>query len=105
MYEEGLARLATEKYTEPNKNNIKKMCMHLTNYAVNKKNPNFIFNKSSKNMGTGHKRSMTSMLAEIAKRGFNVEIMKEKIYDVLIKTIILGQPLISHQYKFAQPDE
>ena len=25
--------------------------------------------------------------------------------DVIVKTVILGQPLVSHQYKFAQPDD
>ena len=37
--------------------------------------------------------------------GLNVNVMKEKIYDVIVKTVILGQPLVSHQYKFAQPDD
>lgn len=105
VYEEGLARLATEPYVKANKNNLKKMCMHLTNYAINKKNPNFVFNKSAQNMSSGHKRSMSSVLQDIGKHGFNVESLKERIYDVLVKTIVLGQPLVSHQYKFAQPDD
>ena len=37
--------------------------------------------------------------------GLNVNMMKDKIYDVIVKTVILGQPLVSHQYKFAQPDD
>lgn len=36
--------------------------MHLTNYAVNKKNPNFIYNESETDDNIGHKRSMTSVL-------------------------------------------
>ena len=44
IYKEGLARLATEKYIAPNKDNLSDICMHLTNYAVNKDNPNFVFN-------------------------------------------------------------
>lgn len=39
------------------------------------------------------------------RRGLNVETFKEKLDDVLVKTIILGQPLVSHQYKFCQPDD
>lgn len=35
--------------------------MHLTNYAINKKNNNFIFNKSKDADDVGHKRSMTSI--------------------------------------------
>ena len=105
FYEEGLARFATEKYCPPTKANLKKTFMHLTNYAINKKNPKYVYNSSAKNMGTGHKRSMTSVFKNIERRGFNVKSLKEKIYDVLVKTVILGQPLVSHQYKFAQPDD
>lgn len=39
------------------------------------------------------------------RRKLNTEIFKEKLDDVLTKTIILGQPLVSHQYKFCQPDD
>ncbi len=40
MYNNGLVRFATEKYTTSNKS-CKKRYVHLTNYAVNKKAPNF----------------------------------------------------------------
>ena len=39
------------------------MCMHLTNYAINKDNPNFIFNEDDKVNDVGHKRSFTSVLS------------------------------------------
>ena len=42
LYNEGLARLATEKYEAVNNNNMTDICMHLTNYAVNKFSGNFI---------------------------------------------------------------
>lgn len=45
VYKEGLARLATVKYKKPSKKNLGNMCMHLTNYAINKKNPKFVFNE------------------------------------------------------------
>ena len=45
VYKDGLVRFSTEKYQKPSKNNMKNMCMHLTNYAINKTNPNFIFNE------------------------------------------------------------
>lgn len=48
MHEEGLVRFATEKYEAPNKENLEDVCMHLTNYAINKDNPNFIFNNDAK---------------------------------------------------------
>ena len=36
--------------------------MHLTNYAINKENPNFIFNSDKDNDDIGHKRSLSSVL-------------------------------------------
>ncbi len=41
LYDEGIARFATENYTIPNRNNFKCSFQHLTNYAINKKNPKF----------------------------------------------------------------
>lgn len=62
MYPEGLARFATVKYAKPNKKNCGNFMMHLTNYAVNKKSPDFVFNSDDRNDGIGHKRSFSSVL-------------------------------------------
>lgn len=61
IYEDGLGRFATEKYQEPTDDNLNQQYIHLTNYAINKKNPRYLFNNSSSNMGTGHKRSLKSI--------------------------------------------
>jgi len=34
--------------------------MHLTNYAINKGNPNFIFNNDADKDDVGHKKSLTA---------------------------------------------
>jgi len=44
IYHQGLARFATEPYVAPNKENIDDICMHLTNYAINKESDKFVFN-------------------------------------------------------------
>ena len=36
--------------------------MHLTNYAINKLSPNFIFNKSEEEDNMGHKRSLSAAM-------------------------------------------
>ena len=61
LYEEGLGRFATEEYEAPTRENMDEVCMHLTNYAINKDNPKFVFNQSEKDMSKGHKRSLTSV--------------------------------------------
>ena len=46
IYNEGLVRFATEKYEPPCEENIDNLYMHLTNYAINKDNPKYVFNDS-----------------------------------------------------------
>jgi tubulin polyglutamylase TTLL6/13 len=41
LFNDGLVRICTEEYVKPSKQNLSMMCMHLTNYAVNKKNDKF----------------------------------------------------------------
>ena len=42
IYKEGLARFATQKYASPQGHNLGNLCMHLTNYAINKEAEGFI---------------------------------------------------------------
>ena len=105
MFHEGLARLATEVYVEPTNANLDKQYMHLTNYAINKHNPKFVFNNNSSNMGVGHKRSLTSVYQQLNQLGVNIEELKRKINDITIKTVICGLPLMGHQYKCSQPED
>jgi len=72
LYNDGLGRFATEPYVNPNKDNLDDVCMHLTNYAINKDNPNFVFNENAEKDDVGHKRSFISVL--------NVIDMKNQIY-------------------------
>ncbi len=44
VFDEGLARFCTEKYETPKSDNLDNKFMHLTNYAINKLSPDFIFN-------------------------------------------------------------
>jgi tubulin polyglutamylase TTLL4 len=45
IYDDGLVRFATEKYST-NSKNLKKRFMHLTNFSVNKKSEDFVQNKN-----------------------------------------------------------
>ena len=105
VHEEGLARLATEKYSPAVPGNMTDMCMHLTNYAVNKANPNFIFNEDSDVDDIGHKRSLTSTMKMFTEMGYDVPGLWTKIYDMIIKTLCAVQPSIAHTYRSCQPDD
>ena len=41
LADEGLARLCTENYKQPNPANMKNMFMHLTNFSLNKNSDNY----------------------------------------------------------------
>lgn len=90
VYREGLARLATEEYIPPNNRNLQDMCMHLTNYAINKNSPNFIFNNDQNDFSQGHKRSYTYLLNYLKEMGEDVEKLQNEIHDIFIKTLCCG---------------
>lgn len=62
LFENGLARFATEKFKKPKKSNFLNLFLHLTNYSVNKKNPNFKQNYIENGEEFGHKRSFISVM-------------------------------------------
>jgi tubulin polyglutamylase TTLL6/13 len=61
VFQEGLARFATEEYVGPQKGNLENLFMHLTNYAIQKKSDAFVQNEDEDD-DSGHKRSLTSIL-------------------------------------------
>eukprot|EP00359_Climacostomum_virens_P001382 CAMPEP_0204898068 /NCGR_PEP_ID=MMETSP1397-20131031/1080_1 /ASSEMBLY_ACC=CAM_ASM_000891 /TAXON_ID=49980 /ORGANISM="Climacostomum Climacostomum virens, Strain Stock W-24" /LENGTH=541 /DNA_ID=CAMNT_0052065869 /DNA_START=524 /DNA_END=2145 /DNA_ORIENTATION=- len=105
LHEEGLARFATETYQSPLPSNFMDLCMHLTNYAINKNNPKFVFNENSSDADVGHKRSLTALFAELEDRGEDVEALWEKIESIVVKTLISIQPVLTHFYNSCQPDD
>ena len=62
IYKEGLARFATEQYRSPQGSNLKNLCMHLTNYAINKESGTFQQNQDANQAHVGHKRSLSFVL-------------------------------------------
>lgn len=105
VHEEGLARLATEKYVAPASGNIGDMQMHLTNYAINKHSPNFVFNEKSGVDNVGHKRSLTSTMQFFAEQGKDVPALWARIHDMIIKTLCAVLPSLAHTYRSCQPDD
>ena len=76
VYQDGLARFATVKYQSPAPSNLHNLCMHLTNYAINKDSAAFVQNSEVDQDGIGSKRSYLWVLKKI-KEDFGLEKMKE----------------------------
>ena len=105
IHKEGLVRLATEAYVFPTSTNLGDVCMHLTNYAINKNNPKFQFNSDEKDDFTGHKRGLSTFMKYLEDQGVNTEEIWEKICDIIIKTLCVVQPLLAHLYRSAQAND
>lgn len=89
LYKDGLARLATVPYRGVYNSNIDDVCMHLTNYAVNKHSENFIQNTNANKDSIGHKRSLKFTLKYLSQsRGFDTNKLWDEIKDLIIKTMI-----------------
>jgi tubulin polyglutamylase TTLL6/13 len=105
VHREGLTRLATQPYLAPTGSNMDDMCMHLTNYAVNKLNPNFVFNEDEHTDDIGHKRSLTWTFEFLRSRGYDVDTLWRRICSVIMKTLAVAQPTLAHTYKSCQSDD
>lgn len=105
VYEDGLARLASEEYCKPNRKNAEKVFMHLTNYAINKNNKKFVNNKELGNDNLGHKRSLKAVWEYLLNDGCDLERLLMEIDEIIVKTLCCAQPNLSHHYLACQPED
>ncbi|XP_032088435.1 tubulin polyglutamylase TTLL13-like isoform X3 [Thamnophis elegans] len=99
VYEEGLARFATMRYIEPNSSNLDDICMHLTNYAINKHNENFV---RDDNMGS--KRKLSTLNTWMREHSYDTAELWRDIEDIIIKTLIAAHPVLKHNYRTCFPN-
>ncbi|KAM5206892.1 LOW QUALITY PROTEIN: tubulin polyglutamylase TTLL13 [Hipposideros larvatus] len=98
MYKEGLARFATMPYVEPTYNNLDEVCMHLTNYAINKHNENFVRDDTM-----GSKRKLSTLNAWLQEHSYDPREIWVGIEDIIIKTIISAHSVLRHNYRTCFP--
>ena len=105
VFNDGLARFCTEKYEPPKANNLKDVCMHLTNYAVNKHNENFVFNEDAGASDEGSKWSIQGLKEWMETNGHDFSAMWAGCVDLIVKTVISIQPVLAHNYHSVLPPE
>jgi tubulin polyglutamylase TTLL6/13 len=98
-YKDGLVRLATVKYKEPTGGNMDELCMHLTNYAINKHSKDFMRDEEC-----GSKRRITTLNNWFTSNGYDIDKIWSDIDDVIIKTLISAHPVVSHNYRSFFPN-
>ena len=101
LYKDGLVRLCTEPYVEPTKANVCKSAMHLTNYSLQKEQPNF---EVSNELGEGTKRALSSFLSN-----FYVQQQQDKNFDqskfwsecahIICTSLVALKPQLAYEYK------
>uniref|UniRef100_A0A665W125 Tubulin tyrosine ligase-like family, member 6 n=1 Tax=Echeneis naucrates TaxID=173247 RepID=A0A665W125_ECHNA len=99
MFKEGLARFCTTQYNEPTHSNVDDVCMHLTNYSINKHSENFVRDED-----TGSKRKLSTLKKHLESISCNTEKLWNDIEDVIIKTLISAHPILKHNYQTCFPN-
>ncbi|OAF66871.1 hypothetical protein A3Q56_05427 [Intoshia linei] len=99
VFNDGLGRFATCKYSEPSNTNVENIFMHLTNYAINKQNSNFVRDDEE-----GSKRRITTIMKYLKNKGYDTDKIWQNIYDVIIKTLIAAQAVLKHNYRTCFPN-
>uniref|UniRef100_A0A8V5HC29 Uncharacterized protein n=1 Tax=Melopsittacus undulatus TaxID=13146 RepID=A0A8V5HC29_MELUD len=98
VYKEGLVRFATMRYIDPSSRKPDDICMHLTNYAINKHNENFVQHDTM-----GSKRKLSTLNAWMMENGYNTTKLWEDVEDIIIKTLISAHPVLKHHYQSCFP--
>jgi hypothetical protein len=102
LYEDGLARFATEKYTNDS-SHLKKRCVHLTNYSVNKKKQGFVAAESEEEDGSGSKWSLEALRRHLESTGTPWSVVWDQFRAIVAKTIIAVEPKINTLVKMVVP--
>ncbi|VDN83748.1 unnamed protein product [Brugia pahangi] len=94
MYSEGLARFASEKYSNSAKS-YEQHFSHLTNYSLNKNNGKFIRNESADTEDTGHKWTLGALLRKLQSNGIDTNLLMVRVEDVVLKALFSVQGQIA----------
>lgn len=104
VYREGLVRLCTAPYSAPTESNIDCSYMHLTNYAVNKTNVDFVQNNEDNEEGSS-KRSLSWLWQWLESQGHSKALVWRGICDIIVKTLISTQPSLARAYNSCRIDK
>ena len=89
LFKDGLVRLATDPYEKVTENNKSNFFKHLTNFAINKENPNFVnADENEDNLTSAHKRTIKDFFKELEEQGHNTTLIWTGIKKIINKTLI-----------------
>ncbi|KPA76950.1 tubulin-tyrsoine ligase-like protein [Leptomonas pyrrhocoris] len=103
LFNDGLVRICTEQYETPTEENVKNACKHLTNYAVNKKSTDYVFNTDVEHMDVGNKRNFAFLNRWLEESGHSADEVWHQVSMTIVKTILAAQPSIARVYDSCFP--
>jgi hypothetical protein len=105
LHDEGIARFATEKYDSTREDPNLHQFAHLTNYAINKSSEEFKISDKDIQAGLSSKRTLKTVYERLSEHGVDIHLLKLKIVDLVIKTLMAVQPDLNHNYRLNQPND
>ena len=104
VYREGLVRFATERYTDAGED-LKRRCVHLTNYSVNVKTEAFAMGQGAEEDDVGHKWSLSALRRHFEEKlGIGFGETWARIKDVVVKTMMCVDDRMNVSAKMHVPD-
>eukprot|EP00794_Sanderia_malayensis_P008006 gene8006-8865_t len=100
LYNDGLVRMGTTEYAPPTDSNLDCHFMHLTNYSVNKYNDAFI---KTDEENQGSKRTLKYLFQWLKAQDRDTSSLWSNIQDVIVKTILVGEPHVHRAYHVCRP--
>ena len=93
LYEEGLARFATELY---DMTDLDRRCMHLTNYSLNKHSRNFVKNTNEEEDSKGSKWSLSAFKRRLAQElgEERAAAVWRQVDDLVVKALVTAEPTL-----------
>ena len=119
LHKEGMARFCTTEYKAPSSKNIKCNFMHLTNFAINRKNNDFVQDVPGDeevddsypkdwdphedhpllHAKSGSKWTLTALFEHLKMEGHDVDALWTKFKSLVAKTILPIKQMLQHQYR------
>jgi tubulin polyglutamylase TTLL6/13 len=99
LFQDGLVRLCTEPYVKPTKQNLSQVCVHLTNYAVNKNSSNF-HEAETEDDDAGSKRSLQWFMQSIEDEHGEkkAKYLWKRFGTIAVRTVLSILPTLSREY-------
>ncbi|KAL3156185.1 Tubulin polyglutamylase ttll5 [Trebouxia sp. C0010 RCD-2024] len=92
LYQEGLVRFASEPFTL-HRSKLRRRCVHVTNYSVNKHQPGFKANTDADGDGVGSKWSLRALQEHLERHcGVQWNRIWTQVHDLVMAAILAAEP-------------